>query len=29
MLIVNAGSLGMPLRDHSAGGPPVILPFAE
>jgi predicted phosphodiesterase len=29
MLIVNTGSLGMPFREYAAGGPPVILPFAE
>jgi predicted phosphodiesterase len=29
MLIVNVGSLGMPFREHTAGGPPVIMPFAE
>jgi putative phosphoesterase len=29
MLIVNAGSLGMPFREYAAGGPPVIMPFAE
>jgi putative phosphoesterase len=29
MLLVNTGSLGMPFREHAAGGPPVILPHAE
>ena len=28
-LIVNVGSLGMPFREHAAGGQPVILPHAE
>ena len=28
-LVVNTGSLGMPFREHAAGGPPNILPFAE
>ena len=29
VLIVNPGSLGLPFREHVAGGPPVILPHAE
>ncbi len=29
MLIVNAGSLGMPFREYASGGPPIILPHAE
>ncbi len=29
MLIVNAGSVGIPIREYAAGGPPVILPHAE
>jgi hypothetical protein len=29
VLIVNTGSLGMPFREYAAGGPPVIMPFAE
>ena len=29
MLIVNAGSLGMPFREYASGGPPVILAHAE
>jgi predicted phosphodiesterase len=29
MLIVNAGSLGMPFREYAFGGPPVILAHAE
>jgi predicted phosphodiesterase len=29
MLIVNPGSLGMPFREFTSGGPPVILPHAE
>jgi len=29
MLIVNPGSLGLPFREYTSGGPPVILPHAE
>jgi predicted phosphodiesterase len=29
MSIVNVGSLGMPFREYAAGGPPVIMPWAE
>jgi putative phosphoesterase len=29
MLVVNPGSVGMPFREHAAGGVPVILPHAE
>jgi predicted phosphodiesterase len=29
MLIVNPGSIGMPIRDYASGGPPVILSHAE
>ena len=28
-LIVNPGSVGMPFKEHAAGGPPQILPHAE
>jgi predicted phosphodiesterase len=29
MLIANTGSVGMPFREYAAGGPPVVMPFAE
>ena len=29
MLLVNAGSVGMPFRDYASGGTPVILAHAE
>lgn len=28
-LVVNTGSVGMPFREHAAGGPPVVLAHAE